>query len=318
MLATVAVATLAMPRIARSAGGREAQRAGGFLALGHACGLAPGIRKRMVPRRNAGGRRADGRGSATRCSSSMRARWLSADPGGIARPGAGCGCSGPQFRRLVPPYRPGRDHRHGRALPDGGGPPRQEHPRLRRQPVVPFIDAWLRSGGLDRNTVNLMLVDPGRLVGHLCRAAGRRAAVHPGLRPARGGQGPTVPSDARRAGRHRLSQLWPDRDGGHAANQGRCVEAAGRRAAACVDHNPGGGIEDGVAAMLAPAAGRQAGPGDGAEQIRLSLDFFGYACNRRQAPRLAGRAGLAGGAAGHADAGLVKPGWRLPTTTPTT
>ena len=68
-------------------------------------------------------------------------------------------------------------------------------------PWAPFIDAWLRAGGLDRNTVNVMFVDPAALWGtYTARRADGLMSTTPSALPVAAGPRPSKAINAEDAG----------------------------------------------------------------------------------------------------------------------
>jgi NitT/TauT family transport system substrate-binding protein len=175
-------------------------------------------------------------------------------------------------------------------------------------PWAPFVDLWLKSGGLSRETVNVMMVDPSALFGTYTagRADGLMSIVASALpfaqkaRPSRAvlatDAGIAFPSYGLVATDIVLRSK-------HDALV-RLVKVQQRAWAWLLD----GHLDDGVAAMQAQRPDARLDPDMLREQIRLSMTFF-------PTPTTAGKpigwqsdADWAGGIATQVAAGVVKPG----------
>ena len=176
-------------------------------------------------------------------------------------------------------------------------------------PWSPFIDAWLRSGGLDRATVNLMLVDPAALWGTY---AARRADV---LLSTPASALPVV--DKGRPSRAMLAEqagiAYPSY--GLIATEAtlstrsdalRRLVGVQQRAWAYLRN---GGIEDGVAAMINQRPGAKLDPAALREQIRLSLDFFDTPATQGKPIGWQAAQDWQAGLRSMQDTGVIKPGW---------
>jgi NitT/TauT family transport system substrate-binding protein len=140
-------------------------------------------------------------------------------------------------------------------------------------PWAPFIDAWLKAGGLDRSTVNVLMVDPAAVWGtYSNRRADALLSTLPSALP---------PVDVQRASRGVLAE---DAGVGFPSYGLMATEATLRskrdalmrltqtqqRAWAHIRDN----VEDGVQAMLRQRPDARLDPAVQREQIRLTLDFF--------------------------------------------
>lgn len=176
-------------------------------------------------------------------------------------------------------------------------------------PWAPFIDTWLRSGGLDRSSVNLMIVDPGALWGTY--SAGRAdalmstpASALPIINKARPSRailaeaaGITYPSYGLVATEATLR--------GKAGALKRLVMVQQRAWA----HIRAGGIEDGVAAMMQARPDSKLDPAALREQVRLSLDFFDTPATAGKPLGWQAQQDWEAGLKSLQEAGAVKPGW---------
>ena len=176
-------------------------------------------------------------------------------------------------------------------------------------PWAPFIDLWLRNGGLDRSSTTIMIVDPGALWGTY--SARRADAVMSTPASAL----PVI--DKARPSRAILAEdagiAYPSY--GLVATEAVLASKADalKRLVTVQQHAwthiRDGGIEDGVAAMIAARPDAKLDPASLREQIRLSLQFF-------ETPATAGKplgwqaaADWEAGLRSLQEAGAVKPGW---------
>ncbi len=180
-------------------------------------------------------------------------------------------------------------------------------------PWAPFIDTWLHAGGLDRSSVNLMMVDPSALWGtygarradSLMSTPASALPVINKLRPSRAilaeDAGITYPSYGLVATEAVLHSK---------ADALKRLVAVQQHA---WTHIRDGGIEDGVAAMIAARPDAKLDPAALREQIRLSLDFFDTPATKGKPLGWQAQADWEAGLRSLQAAGAVKPGWNAAT-----
>jgi len=140
-------------------------------------------------------------------------------------------------------------------------------------PWAPYIDPWLKAGGLDRSTVNLQLLDPAAIWGTY--ATGRADALMSTLPSA-------LPSVTRqRASRGILAEDVGITFPSYGLIATEATLARRRDALARLTETQQRGwaqiktnIDDGVAAMLKQRPDAKLNPDVQREQIKLTLDFF--------------------------------------------
>lgn len=176
-------------------------------------------------------------------------------------------------------------------------------------PWAPFIDLWLRTGGLDRGSANIMIVDPAALWGTY--SARRADAVMSTPASAL----PVI--DKARPSRAILAEdagiAYPSY-GLVATEAVLATKADALKRLASVQrhawaHIRDGGIEDGVAAMIAARPDAKLDPASLREQIRLSLQFFDTPATAGKPLGWQAEADWAAGLRSLQEAGAVKPGW---------
>lgn len=140
-------------------------------------------------------------------------------------------------------------------------------------PWAPFIDAWLRAGGLDRNTVNVMFVDPAALWGtYTARRADGLMSTTPSALPVAAGPRPSKAIQAEDAGvafpsYGLIATEATIRNRGPALQR---LVATQQRAWAHLNDNP----DDGVEAMIRQRPDARLDRAVIREQIRLTIAFF--------------------------------------------
>jgi NitT/TauT family transport system substrate-binding protein len=175
-------------------------------------------------------------------------------------------------------------------------------------PWMPFVDLWLKAGGLNRDTVNVMLVDPAALFGTYTagRADGLLSPIGSGLpvaqkvRPSRA----VMASDA---GIHFPSYGLVATDAvlksKHDALQ-RLVQVQQRAWAWLRDNH----LDDGVAAMQKQRSDARIDPDIAREQIRICLTLFDTPSTKDKPIGWQSRVDWEGCIATQVAAGVVKPG----------
>lgn len=176
-------------------------------------------------------------------------------------------------------------------------------------PWAPFIDLWLRTGGLDRSSANIMIVDPAALWGtYSARRAdavmSTPASALPVIDKARPSRavlaedaGITYPSYGLVATEATLSSKTDALK--------RLVDVQQR----AWTHIRDGGLEDGVSAMVAARPDAKLDPVSLREQIRLSLQFFDTPATAGKPLGWQARTDWKAGLRSLQEAGAVKPGW---------
>lgn len=179
-------------------------------------------------------------------------------------------------------------------------------------PWAPFIDLWLRTGGLDRSSATIMVVDPAALWGTY--SAGRADAVMSTPASAL----PVI--DKARPSRAILAEdagiAYPSY--GLVATQAmlatkadalKRLVAVQQQAWMHIQNGGDAGIEDGVAAMIAARPDAKLDPVSLREQIRLSIQFFDTPATTGKPLGWQAEADWAAGLRSLQEAGAVKPGW---------
>jgi NitT/TauT family transport system substrate-binding protein len=178
-------------------------------------------------------------------------------------------------------------------------------------PWAPFIDLWLRKGGMDRSTVDVMIVDPSALWGTY--SARRADAVMSTPASALPVIDKTRPSRAILA--ESAGITYPSY--GLVATEAtlRSKADALKRLVSVQQHAwthiRNGGIEDGVAAIIAERPDAKLDPAALREQIRLSLDFFDTPATAGKPLGWQAEADWTAGLNSLQEAGAVKPGWTV-------
>lgn len=176
-------------------------------------------------------------------------------------------------------------------------------------PWAPFIDLWLRTGGLDRSSATIMIVDPAALWGTY--SARRADAVMSTPASAL----PVI--DKARPSRAILAEdagiAYPSY-GLVATEAVLATKADALKRLVMVQqhawtHIRDGGLEDSVAAMIAARPDAKLDPASLREQIRLSLQFFETPATAGKPLGWQARADWEAGLRSLQEAGAVKPGW---------
>lgn len=176
-------------------------------------------------------------------------------------------------------------------------------------PWAPFIDAWLKAGGLDRNSVNVMFVDPAALWGTYTakRADGLMSTTPSAIpvaekpRPSRAIQaddaGVVFPSYGLIATEATIRTRGPVLK--------RLVETQ-QRAWAQLRGNP----DDGVEAMIKQRPDAKLDAGVLREQIRLTIEFFDTPATKGKAIGWQSEADWTAALKALETAGAIKAGWK--------
>lgn len=177
-------------------------------------------------------------------------------------------------------------------------------------PWAPFIDTWLKSGGLDRSSVNLLIVDPAALWGTYGNGRADALLSTPPsalpivnkIRPSRAvlaeAAGITYPSYGLVATEATLASR---------RDALRRLVAVQQRGWAFIRD---GGIDEAVAAMLQARPDAKLDSAAIREQIRLSLEFFDTPATVGKPLGWQAEADWEAGLRSLAEAGAVKAGWR--------
>ena len=177
-------------------------------------------------------------------------------------------------------------------------------------PWAPFIDLWLKRGGLDRASVNLMIVDPAALWGtYSTRRAEALMSTPPSALPV---VNPTRKSRAilaEDAGIHYPSY------GLVATEAVLATKSAALRRLVAVqqrawEHLRSGGVRDGAQAMIASRPDAKLDAAVLEEQITLSLDFFDTPATRGKPIGWQADSDWQAALRSLEEAGAVKPGWK--------
>lgn len=177
-------------------------------------------------------------------------------------------------------------------------------------PWAPFIDLWLKRGGLDRTSVNLMIVDPAALWStYSTRRAEALMSTPPSALPV---VNPTRKSRAilaEDAGIHYPSYGLVATEAVLAskADALRRLVAVQQRA---WEHLRTGGVRDGAQAMIAARPDAKLDAAVLEEQIRLSLDFFDTPATRGKPLGWQADTDWQAALRSLEEAGAVKPGWK--------
>jgi NitT/TauT family transport system substrate-binding protein len=175
-------------------------------------------------------------------------------------------------------------------------------------PWMPFVDLWLKAGGLNRDTVNVMLVDPAALFGTYTagRADGLLSPIGSGLPVAQKAR-PSRAVMASDAGIHFPSYGLVATDAvlksKHDALQ-RLVQVQQRAWAWLRDNH----LDDGVAAMQKQRPDARIDPDIAREQIRICLTLFDTPSTKDKPIGWQSKADWEGCIATQVAAGVVKPG----------
>ena len=176
-------------------------------------------------------------------------------------------------------------------------------------PWAPFIDSWLRAGGLDRTSVNVMFVDPAALWGtYTARRADGLMSTTPSALPVAERQRPSKAINAEDAGIAFPSYGLIATEAtirGRGPTLRRLVETQ-QRAWAALKENP----DDGVEAMVRQRPDARLDRGVLREQIRLTLDFFDTPATRGRPIGWQAEEDWTTALRALEAAGAVRPGWR--------
>jgi NitT/TauT family transport system substrate-binding protein len=176
-------------------------------------------------------------------------------------------------------------------------------------PWAPFIDAWLKTAGLDRDSVNVMMVDPAALWGtYTQHRADALLSTLPSALPFANTQRASrgVLAEAAGIGFPSYGLIATDATLANRADPLKRLVATQQRAWAHLrDH-----IQDGVDAMLRQRPDARLDPKVQYEQIRLTLEFFDTPATAGKPIGYQAEADWAAGLRSLEVAGAVKPGWK--------
>jgi NitT/TauT family transport system substrate-binding protein len=176
-------------------------------------------------------------------------------------------------------------------------------------PWAPFIDAWLRAGGLDRTTVNVMFVDPSALWGtYTARRADGLMSTTPSAIPVAEGPRPSRAVQAEDAGiafpsYGLMATEATIRARGPAL---AALVATQQRAWAHLATNP----DDGVAAIQRARPDARLDPRVLREQIKLTIEFFNTPATQGRPLGWQAEEDWVKALRALEAAGAVKPGWQ--------
>ncbi len=176
-------------------------------------------------------------------------------------------------------------------------------------PWAPFIDAWLRAGGLDRTSVTVMFVDPAALWGtYTAKRADGLMSTTPSAIPVAEKPRPSRAIQADDAG-----VVFPSygliateatiRTRGPALK--RLVETQ-QRAWAQLKNN----LDDGVEAMIKQRPDAKLDAGVLREQIKLTIEFFDTPATKGKAIGWQSEEDWTAALRALEAAGAIKPGWK--------
>ena len=177
-------------------------------------------------------------------------------------------------------------------------------------PWAPFIDLWLKQGGLDRSTVNVMIVDPAALWGtYSARRADAVMSTPASALPVINKARPSRAILAEDAGITYPSYGLVATEATLASKKDalkRLVSVQQHAWAAIRD----GAAPDAVAAIIAARPDAKLDPAVLAEQIRISLEFFDTKATMGKPLGYQAEADWQAGLHSLELAGAVKPGWK--------
>jgi NitT/TauT family transport system substrate-binding protein len=176
-------------------------------------------------------------------------------------------------------------------------------------PWAPFIDSWLRAGGLDRTTVNVMFVDPAALWGtYTARRADGLMSTTPSALPVAERPRPSKAIQAEDAGVQFPSYGLVATEATLQARGPalrRLVETQQRAWAHLKDN-----LDDGVEAMLRQRPDARLDRAVLREQIRLTIEFFDTPATRGRPIGWQAEEDWAAALRALEAAGAIRPGWR--------
>jgi NitT/TauT family transport system substrate-binding protein len=177
-------------------------------------------------------------------------------------------------------------------------------------PWAPFIDAWLRAGGLDRSTVNVLFVDPAALWGtYTAKRADGLMSTTPSAIPVAEGPRPSRAVQAEDAGiafpsYGLMATEATIRARGPAL---AALVATQQRAWAHLRHNP----DDGAIAIARARPDARLDARVLREQIRLTIDFFDTPATQGRPIGWQAEEDWQKALRALEAAGAVKPGWQV-------
>ena len=175
-------------------------------------------------------------------------------------------------------------------------------------PWAPFIDAWLKAGGLDRNSVNVMFVDPAALWGtYTAKRADGLMSTTPSALPVAAGPRPSKAINAEDAGvafpsYGLIATEATIRARGAALKK---LVATQQRAWALLKTNP----DDGVEAMIRQRPDAKLDRNVVREQIRLTIEFFDTPATKDKPIGWQAESDWTAALKALEAAGAIKPGW---------
>jgi NitT/TauT family transport system substrate-binding protein len=175
-------------------------------------------------------------------------------------------------------------------------------------PWAPFIDAWLKAGGLDRNSVNVMFVDPAALWGtYTAKRADGLMSTTPSAIPVAEKPRPSKAIQAEDAGvafpsYGLIATEATIRDRGAALKR---LVATQQRAWEHLKKNP----DDGVEAMIRQRPDAKLDRTVIREQIRLTIEFFDTPASRGRPIGWQAEQDWAASLKALEAAGAIKSGW---------
>lgn len=176
-------------------------------------------------------------------------------------------------------------------------------------PWAPFIDAWLKAGGLDRNSVNVMFVDPAALWGtYTAKRADGLMSTTPSAIPVAEKPRPSKAIQAEDAG-----VAFPSY--GLIATEAT-IKARGPALKRLVETQVRawthlkGNLDDGVEAMLKQRPDAKLDRGVVREQIKLTIDFFDTPATRGKPIGWQSEEDWSAALKALEAAGAIKAGWK--------
>ncbi len=176
-------------------------------------------------------------------------------------------------------------------------------------PWAPFIDPWLRAGGLDRNSVNVLFVDPAALWGtYTARRADGLMSTTPSALPVAAGPRPSKAINAEDAGvafpsYGLIATEATIRNRGPALQR---LAATQQRAWEHLKANP----DDGVEAMVKQRPDARLDRAVLREQIRLTIEFFETPATRGRPVGWQAEQDWAASLRALETAGAIRAGWQ--------
>jgi NitT/TauT family transport system substrate-binding protein len=175
-------------------------------------------------------------------------------------------------------------------------------------PWAPFIDAWLKAGGLDRNSVNVMFVDPAALWGtYTAKRADGLMSTTPSAIPVAAGPRPSKAINAEDAGVAFPSYGLIATEATIRARGPALKKLVATQARAWAHLK--GNLDDGVEAMLKQRPDAKLDRAVVREQIRLTIEFFDTPATKDKPIGWQAEADWTASLKALEAAGAIKPGW---------